>query len=949
MQWIRAHSLRRKIAVAVMINTVVTVSVSVLALAEFSAHRQLPHSSLYILAAIGIAGSLAAFGLTKLLQNLISEPLQQLARIATRFPAIEGAAGSDGKPFRRDDLGRLAAAIHGLHREIRKRDGEVRRAQEELERRVDERTIWLETEVADRQRAQEALHDSEEKIRLLLDSTAEAIFGIDSDANLTFCNSAGLRILGYEKSEDILGKNAHYLMHHTRPDGTPFLHSECPMLVRRAQGKGFHSDSDLFWRADGTSIPVEYWTHPIRKEGEEVGAVLTFLDITERKRVELALREAKEAAEAASRAKSEFLANMSHEIRTPMNGIIGMTDLALDTDLTTDQREYLGLVKSSAESLLCVINDILDFSKVEAGKMVLEKTDFVLRDVLGDTLKALAMRADKKNLELLVRVAANVPAVVVGDPTRLRQLITNLVGNAVKFTERGNIVVEAISEGVFTDAVRLHFRVSDTGIGISPEKLDVIFDSFAQADGSTTRRFGGTGLGLAISRQLVDLMGGRMWVESELGKGSTFHFTAMFGERSVPTSEREKAAQRALPGLPILVVDDNAQSREILSEMLTSWRMKPVLAADNAEAMHCMEEAQRSRRKFSIILLDSGMHGADGLDIAEKIQTNFDSAGAVILMLSADRHLADSARCQQLGITAILTKPISQSELLDAILSVLGEKAAEQVLVRHGADTEEVFPGRKWNILLCEDNPVNQKLAIRVLEKAGHRVTLAVTGRQGLDAWETAAPPGFDLILMDIQMPETDGMEATVAIRDREKKRGTHIPIIAMTAHAMRGDRERCLRSGMDGYISKPINPPGLFSEIERCIAEVERTFPMTPMSSGPDEQFDRAALLKRVDGDQELFQDMIGIFLEEAPRWMTALREAETLADLPSLERSAHSLKGAAGNLSAISVVNAARQLEKDAKSGNKESCQASFVQLEEAMKRLTLILVELSQEVHK
>ena len=379
-----------------------------------------------------------------------------------------------------------------------------------------------------------------------------------------FCNPATLRLLGYQKPEDLLGKQMHRVMHHSHADGTPYSIEDCNISASLAKGEGMHSDQEVFWRADGTSFPVEYWAYPIRKEGD-VGAVVTFLDITERKQAEAALLEAKEAAEAGSRAKSEFLANMSHEIRTPMNGIIGMTDLALDTELTGEQREYLSLVKSSADSLLHLINDILDFSKIEAGKLELEETEFEIRDLFSDTLKTLAVRADKKHLELSARVSAEVPRTVVGDPTRLRQLIVNLVGNAIKFTEHGNVVVDAELDSESSEAVHLHIRVSDTGIGIPPEKQQLIFESFAQADGSTTRRFGGTGLGLTISRQIVELMGGRMWVESEVGHGSVFHFTPLVRRRRPGSDPVGRADQIALQGLAVLVVDDNSIQTAIFS------------------------------------------------------------------------------------------------------------------------------------------------------------------------------------------------------------------------------------------------------------------------------------------------------------------------------------------------------------------------------------------------
>ena len=699
---------------------------------------------------------------------------------------------------------------------------------------------------------------------------------------------------------------------------------------------------------DGRRIPTEINSQLMEFDGH-LATLAIARDITERKRIEAELVKAKDAAEAASRAKSEFLANMSHEIRTPMNGIIGMTDLALDTELSSEQREYLSLVKSSADSLLHLINDILDFSKIEAGKLELEETEFEIRDLFSDTLKTLAVRADKKHLELSLRVSAEVPRTMVGDPTRLRQLIVNLVGNAIKFTEQGNVVVEAELEGESSDGIHLHFRVSDTGIGIPPEKQELIFEPFAQADGSTTRRFGGTGLGLTICRRIVELMGGRMWVESEVGHGSVFHFTATFRHATMPVLDPRRPEQQALQGLAVLVVDDNSTNRNILAEMLTNWRMNPTLVDGGVNALEALEAAHRAGHAFPIVLLDAQMPGMDGFALAKRIRENPALAGAVILMLSSYRGLADAARCHDLGVDVFLTKPIGQSELLDAILLALGVHAVEDGLIEAPASIKNKPKARRLNILLAEDNPVNQKLAVRLLEKEGHKVVLATTGREALNAWEQGSPPGFDIALMDIQMPEMDGMEATAAIREREKSSGRHLPIIAMTAHAMRGDRERCLAGGMDGYISKPIHPRNLFAEIERCLAGIQNSATMSENPSQPGEQLDRASLLERVEGDHELLAEMIHLFLGEAPHLLEAMRNALQQGDMLELERSAHSMKGAAGNLSAHATASAALQLEQNAKNGDAESAKTSLAILEGAVERLLPVLADLCQGVSK
>jgi signal transduction histidine kinase/CheY-like chemotaxis protein len=649
-----------------------------------------------------------------------------------------------------------------------------------------------------------------EIIRTTLESTADGILVVNSQGKVVTYNQKFVEM--WRVPEEVLAERDEraILSHALTQLKDPGQHLES---VRQLYADPDAQTDDLIEFKDGRVF--ERHSEPQRIGGKSVGRVWGFRDTTERQRIQAELEGARIAAEAASLAKSEFLANMSHEIRTPMNGIIGMTELALGTELDLEQREYLDAVKHSADSLLTVINEILDFSKIEVGKLSLEPIAFDLRDQLGQAMKTLAVRAYQKNLELACYVPPELPEVIVGDPTRLRQIILNLVGNAIKFTEQGEVVVRVEQEARESESISLHFTISDTGIGIPAEKQKLIFEPFTQADASTTRRYGGSGLGLSISARLINMMRGRIWLESEVGKGTTFHFTAPFGAAAGESHRAPSADARIFENMRVLVVDDNATNRQILEKILTHWRMRPATVDGAKPALALLKQAKQAKDPFALMIVDRHMPDVDGFTLVEQIRNMPEPAGLVMVMLTSGGHRGDGARCAELGIAAYLMKPVLQSDLLETLSKVLGARSeAPQALRLITGETlrEGHVP---LHVLLAEDNRVNQRLAARLLEKRGHVVVLAENGARALEVLEQQS---FDIILMDVQMPVMDGVQATTAIREKERTTGTHIPIIAMTAHAMEGDRQRFLGSGMDGYISKPVHSRELFQVIDSLL-----------------------------------------------------------------------------------------------------------------------------------
>jgi PAS domain S-box-containing protein len=913
-------------------------------------------------------GMLVLLGLIHFLSEcFLLAPIRRTVKVMGAV-AADPAGGARLPVDSSDELGVLAQTFN------RMADG-VRDSYALLTRRVADRTLAVTqsyAELADemkrRQQAQEELSRSAEllgqtnsRLQAVLDAaTLFAIIATDDKGTITLFNAGAERMLGYTAFE-MIGRHTPVLIH--LPEEVDRRGRELSaalgrtvsgfdVLVAKPLLDGSEEREWTYVRKDGSRLTVHLAVTPIRDgKGVVIGFLGVATDVTERRRAAEALRLAKNVAEAANRAKSEFLANMSHEIRTPMNGILGMTELTLGTDLTADQREYMEMVKNSADALLGVINDILDFSKIEAGKLDLDPIDFELRDAVADAIKTLGLRAHAKGLELTWHVAPDLPDFLVGDAGRVRQVLVNLVGNAVKFTERGEVALEVSraedggtktkgSEAVLgpPSSVLLHFEIRDTGIGIPAEKLAFIFDPFVQADTSTTRKYGGTGLGLAITARLVGMMGGRIWAESTPGLGSTFHFTARFPLQGRSPSKLLPPRPAGLENLRVLVVDDNATNRRVLRETLAGWLMRPTAVEDARAALVELERAADEGEPFPLLLLDACMPEMDGFMLAEEIRLQPALAGVVIMMLSSADRQGDNSRCRGLGIKLYLTKPVKQAELRDSLMTALREPLRTPPPRSPSRESlpEPAPMGKDLKILLAEDNVVNQKLAKRLLEKQGHRVTVVEDGAAAVRAVEQDT---FDLVLMDVQMPRMSGLEAATLIRERERVTGRHLPIVAMTARAMKGDREECLASGMDGYVSKPIQPKHLFDAISAAVqaspAPLPPPAPNAPGASSPL-VFDPDAMRQRLGDDDQLLRELVELFLGDYPSLLQRVAEAVRSADPEAVRQAAHTLKGSVSNFGARDATRLARQLEEIGRGRDLTAAEQTFAELEAALRQL-------------
>ena len=832
--------------------------------------------------------------------------------------AMANALGS--AIVRRRNEEALQAAHNGLEERVDERTRELTRTNEELRREIEQR-----------RRIEKALLDSEERYRILFNSINDPVFvhWLKKEPSLPGqpldVNDAACRVLGYSREEMLSGG-----IRLVRPEDESAMAAVRASLMRNGEAI---FEVDLLVK-DGHRIPMELSAHCFELDG--LATVLSVArDITVRKASEYALRQAKISADEASRAKSRFLANMSHEIRTPMNGIIGMTELTLETDLTDEQREYLSLARSSAKTMMALLNDILDFSKIEAGKLDLESVSFSLRDTVAECLDAIALDVDDTKVELVTAIDPDVPDTRMGDPVRLQQIVFNLVGNAVKFTEEGEVALSIRRPPGNDRREDLLFSVRDTGAGIHPEIREKIFQAFTQADSSTSRRYGGTGLGLTITAQLVRLMGGRIWVESELGIGSTFYFTLILPPATSVVSS-PTVDLSPLKGEQILIVADNSAILSKLEKLFRFHGMVPINARGVDDAYEALDRCERPPA-VAVILL--GLPGQETSELAKSIRQREECARLPMIMLIPVGRRDLRVRAQALEGTVVVTRPLRDNDLLTALESVLRARDGKP----EDASTEKVTGPKAdtgLKILVAEDHPVNQLLVRRLLNKQGHSVHVAGDGREALEALDLEP---FDLVLMDIQMPVMNGIEATREIRRRERENGAHIPIVAMTAHALKGDRERFLSEGMDGYVAKPIIAEELLAVMDSIMNKAlpDQTEPVSEFSVKSDGMvWDAEGAMRRVGRDRELFEEMVAIFFDELPQWVASLKTTMEKGPSDELARVAHTLKGSAANIGALEIQEMAVRMESAIASGNLAGVGQMIPLLKDAAEKLRAVM---------